>query len=146
MSNLIKHAEREFEILGWPGNDEMQKMACDNVIELLTVLSSQGHSGGSIGYILNLFMAAAKYQPLTPLTGEDSEWMDVGEQNGTLYQNIRFGAIFKDDDGAYWIDGKVFEDENGFTFTSKDSHVPVEFPWTYRDPEYVKVKGDTDES
>ena len=26
MSNLIDHAKKEFELLGWPGDCEMQKM------------------------------------------------------------------------------------------------------------------------
>jgi len=60
-----------------------------------------------------------------------------GGRGDKLYQNKRCGRVFKDESGAYDIDGKVFyewyTDENGEKFkshyTSRDSRVPVTFPY-----------------
>lgn len=137
--SLIDHAKAEFNAAGWPGDCEMQQMVCENVLELLSVFASQRHSGSSAPYVLNVFQALAKFNPLVPLTGNDDEWLDVAEQNGTLYQNKRDSEVFKDDDGAYWIHGKIFREPNGCTYTSKDSRVPIEFPWTKPESEVVDV-------
>lgn len=111
-SGLVSFAEDEFKILGWDkSDDEMQKEVCKDLIELLTVLSKQGHSGFSINYVLSLFTKLANFKPLSPLTGEDSEWNDVGtyhDQSGNeikLFQNRRCSSVFKDskDSRAYDI-------------------------------------------
>lgn len=144
VSNLIKHAKDEFRAAGWCDEngkfeDEMQEMICSHVLKLLEVFSDEGHSGSSAPYAINLFSKLAKYEPIVPLTGEDWEWVDVAEQSGrTLWQNKRCSHVFKDVDGAYDIDGIVFYenmvDESGITFksyfTSRDSRVPVTFPYT----------------
>jgi hypothetical protein len=136
--SLIEHAKTEFEALGWPGEDEMQEMVCDDVIELLEVFSNQGHSGSSAPYVLNLFKELAMFNPISPLTGEDSEWNEVSE--GT-FQNKRDSAVFKNSKGgeAYWIYGKVFRDRDGCCFTNSESRVPVTFPWTKPESEIVDV-------
>lgn len=138
MNNLVEHAKKEFEVLGWPGDDEMQKMLCEDVIELLTVFSEQGHTGSSAPYLIHQFKELAMFNPISPLTGEDSEWQEVGE--GT-YQNLRCSEVFKDsaDGEAHWINGKIFCDPEGFTYTSFDSRVPVIFPWRRPEPEIVDV-------
>lgn len=139
--SLIEHAEREFELLGWrrPDDpDDPQNWVCDNVTELLEVFSNQGHSGFSAPYVMNVFKKAAMFEPLAPLTGDDNEWMEIGDQNGKLYQNIRCGHVFKDDDGAYDIDGRIFRDPDGCCYTSNGSRVSVTFPYTPT-REYVDV-------
>lgn len=135
--SLIEHARFEFDALGWPGDCEMQQALCNNVIALLETFSNQRHSGSTADYVLGLFEKLARFDPLSPLTGDDSEWIDVGDQNGTLYQNKRDGEVFKDDDGAYWIHGKIFRDKDGCTYTSKDSRVMISFPWTKPEPEII---------
>lgn len=136
--NLIDHAKKEFEIAGWPGECEMQQMVCDNLLELLEVFSKQGHSGSSAPYVLTHFEKLARHETITPLTGEDSEWMEVGED---LFQNVRESSVFKSNEGeAYWIDGRIFRDPEGCCYTSADSRVPVTFPWTKPKPEYVDVE------
>lgn len=90
------------------------------------------------------------------LTGEDDEWVKVGEDT---WQNKRCSAVFKGKDGqAYNNDGRVFWEwysspniDDGAPyksyfktyFTSRDSRVNVEFPWTQPDePEYVFAPND----
>jgi len=148
MSNTQKHALTEFKAAGWlddDGNyiDEMQEAICNHVLELIKVFSDEGHSGSTAPYTIDLFKKLAMFEPIVPLTGEDWEWTEIaremsGSNNGTVYQNKRCGRVFKDDDGAYDIDGKVFynwyTNENGKRFksyyTSRDSRVPVSFPYT----------------
>lgn len=135
--SLVEHAKVEFEALGWPGDCEMQTWVCDNVIELLETFARQRHSGSSAPYVLNLFEQLAKFNPIAPLTGNDDEWNKVGD---SLYQNKRDSAVFKEDGECYWIDGKIFRDKDGCTYTNADSRVLVVFPWTKPEPEIVDVE------
>lgn len=66
----------------------------NDVIELLTVLSKQGHSGRSYELVVDTLWSLAHDIPLTPLTGEDDEWVylatketDAGEME--IYLNRR---------------------------------------------------------
>ena len=136
MSNLIEHAKKEFAVLGWPGDCEMQTMVCDNVMALLKLFSSQEHSGSSAPYVLGVFKELAMFNPISPLTGDDSEWIEVGEG---MYQNNRCSEVFKDskDDQAYWMYGKIFRDADGHTYSNRDSRVSISFPWSRTEPEIV---------
>ena len=143
MSNLIEHSEREFKALGWPGDCEMQQVACANLLELLETFSGQGHSGSSAQYIINLFERLAKFQPISPLTGEDYEWNNMSTPGSyDLFQNNRDSEVFKDATSAYWASGKIFRDSDGCTYTNKDSRIPIEFPWTKPAPMIVDVKNE----
>ena len=148
MNNYDKHAWIEFRAAGWIDetnkfNDEMQELICKHVLKLLEVFDGEGHSGSSAPYAINLFEKLAKFEPVAPLTGEDWEWTNVSEygggNNGILYQNKRCGHVFKDDDGAYDMDGVIFwewftDKETGEKFksyfTGRESRVPVTFPYT----------------
>lgn len=146
MSNYEKHAQMEFRAAGWTdenGNfkDEMQEAICAHVLKLLEVFGDEGHSGSSAPYAINLFSKLAKFEPVAPLTGEDWEWSDVseygGRDDGPLWQNKRCGHVFKDNNGAYDIDGIVWYDwytnEEGEKhksyFSGRGSRVPVTFPY-----------------
>lgn len=126
--SYLSHAEKEFELAGWKKEpvDEMQGMVMDNIRELLSVLSTQGHSGSSAPYVLNLFNKLARFEIITPLTGLDDEWSEASDG---LWQNRRDSRVFKDNTGAWFIDGKAFSDNGGNTFyTNKQSRVFVTFP------------------
>ncbi len=139
--SLIEHAKREFEILGWPGDDEMQQLMCKQILELLELFMSHGHSGFSAPYAINLFTKLAKFDTISPLTGDDSEWIEVGDD---VYQNNRNSAVFKEgkDGQAYWVNGKVFREPDGCTYTSRESRVYIDFPWQMPESEIVDVEGD----
>lgn len=134
---LITHAEKEMA-LAWPEKDEMQDMVKKDVLQLIEVFAKQGHSGMSAPYVLNVFQRLARFEPLSPLTGEESEWCDVGDN---IFQNNRCGEVFKNgkDGEAYWINGKIFRESNGCTYTNRESLVPVRFPWTKPQPEIIDV-------
>ncbi len=136
MSSLLEHAEREFEVAGWLSeNDPMQNQMMANMRQLLKVFSAQGHSGFSANYAANLFNQLVRFETITPLTGADCEWVDVGDG---IFQNKRAGHVFKEDDKAYDIEGKIFRDADGVCYTSRESRVPVTFPYTPK-REYIDV-------
>ena len=107
-SNYIAHVRRE--VPGWFKEEGPNRWIADGTVELLSVLSYQGHSGGSISFALKFFSTMAKFEPWGPLTGEDDEWNEVGPGG---YQNRRCSHVFKDADGrAYVINGQVFMDSD----------------------------------
>lgn len=133
------HAEMELKALGYDLEDKEEgpnKWIMENIFELLDVFSKQGHSGMSAPYCIEMFSKLAAFEPLSPITGEDWEWSEVG--NG-YWQNTRCSHVFREADGrAYDIEGKIFRYPNGACYTSKDSRVYIEFPYTPT-REYVDV-------
>ena len=79
------------------------------------VFSKQGHSGHSASMVVDIFKKLASYKPLQPLTGEDSEWVNVEGPDGNMYQNNRNFAVFKDskDGKAYFSNAYVKRTPNG---------------------------------
>lgn len=155
MSNNVKFAEEELRRAGYDVNDSEEgpnKWIADNVLELLEVFSTQGHSGSSAPYAIALFEKLASWKPLTPLTGADDEWNWVGDG---MWQNKRNSRVFKGTDNqAYCIESIVFwewfsspdiDDGEPYKsyYTSRDSHAYITFPWTQPDsPEYKFVPTD----
>jgi len=126
---LVDYAKQELELAGLFDKDsdydgELGKAA----LELVEKFADQNHSGFSASMVTQIVTKLMQYQPLTPLTGEDDEWMDVDGQG--LYHNKRCSSVFKQGDRAYNIDGRVFRDKDGYTYTSKDSWVDITFPYT----------------
>lgn len=157
--SLKNHAMTEFRAAKFIDEngvycDEMQEAICNHVLKLLEVFSDEGHSGSSAPYAIDMFKKLAMFEPLVPLTGEDWEWSDVseygGRDDGPLYQNKRCGRVFKDNNGAYDIDGIVWYDwytnEEGEKhksyFSGKGSRVPVTFPYVPKTEykEWVETK------
>lgn len=133
-SNYIKHAKKELLTAGYHSLENYKKIDLEegpnkwiqeNIIDLLSVLSTQGHSGGSIGYCLGAFKTLALFEPLTSIKGIENEWNDVSEyHNGeTVYQNNRLSSVFKygKDGIPYYLDAIVFKGQNGSCFTGNGS-------------------------
>jgi hypothetical protein len=139
---LYDHAERELDLIGMHDGGDMKwhGMMRKHILHMIEEFSKEGHSGFSASYAIQCLEKLLRYEPLSPLTGEDWEWFDVAEQNGsTLWQNARCSHVFKDENGAYDINGKVFwewytypetGEKHKSHFTSADSRVPVTFPYT----------------
>lgn len=101
-------------------------MMGDAVMDLVELFAAQDHSGFSASMAIQLFSLVASHKPLTPLTGDNDEWNEVGDNT---WQNRRCPTVFKTAEGAYNIDGRVFIDEHGAAYTNRESRVPVEFPY-----------------
>ena len=126
--------------------DAFGEMASEDVLEVLEVLCNQGHSGMSAPIIMSIIQRLWSWKPLTPLTGEDDEWTDELDPNGNSLQNKRCPSVFKDKDTgkAHYLDGRVFVEPDGSTFTCALSSVDVDFPFTVPDkPVYVYLKYST---
>lgn len=128
----LAHAAREFKAAGYDlEGDEMQRLICEQVCELLKLFGTHGHSGTSAPYAISMFTKLASFEPLVPLTGEDWEWNDVGEG---CFQNSRCGHVFKSADRfngqSYDSEAVIFRDPDGGCFTNWQSAQPITFPYT----------------
>ena len=138
MSNLLSYAEDELNRIGMTEDspDEMNVEMRKHILHMVKEFSEEGHSGFSGRYALNILTKLLDFKPITPLTGADDEWNDVGED---YWQNKRCSSVFKEADGTcYDIDGKVFwewyRDENGEAvktyYSGSGCSTPVTFPYT----------------
>lgn len=94
-SNLCKHAIREFSIANF-NKDNYCSIFAKDVMELLAVISSQGHTGHSISYAIKLFNSLVKYDILAPLTLSNEEFeKDTKDPIDCDRQNLRKSSIFK---------------------------------------------------
>jgi len=127
-SNLAKFAEDELRRAGQFDNsgDFYGGMMGPAVLKLVETFSAEGHSGMSASIARQLFHKLSDWKPLTPLTGEENEWNDVGNN---MLQNARCSAVFKNvsTGKAYFLDGQIFRDKRS-TFTCRDSRKPMSFP------------------
>ncbi len=139
MSNILKHAERELSLIGYDGKDEYNNMAKAAIMELLATFANQRHSGFSASYVTDIFNKLARFETLSPLTGENNEWNHVSED---LWQNNRDSAVFRNKDGCYYLDAFVWIDKEGCGYTDKKSRGYIKsFPFTPK-TFYVKVDKD----
>lgn len=138
-NNLERYAREELERAGWFRGDGMYgSMMGDAVMGMVRQFSDEGHSGMSAPLAISLFKTVAAFEPLTPLTGESDEWMEVGDG---WYQNRRCGRVFKGggrfDGQAYDSEAIIWRDPDGSCFTNRDSQQPITFPYVpkheYRD-------------
>lgn len=121
---------------------EMQQAVTKDILDIYNIFKSQQHSGSSAAYILGLLDRLLRYIPVTPLTGENTEWNKLEYTDDICYQNKRCPQVFKDSDGkAYNVEGKAFSNDNGHTwYTNKDSRVYITFPYTVPiAPEYIII-------
>ena len=143
MSNLVNYAKSEFSRIPLTNHeeDEIDVAMRKHVIHMVEEFSKEGHSGFSASYAISCLKRLLTFKPLTPLTGEDDEWMEVSDN---ILQNKRCSTVFKEIDSgrAYDIEGKVFwewytSEETGETFksyfTCYESRVDVVFPYTVPD-------------
>ncbi len=115
-SNLVRFATEELELAGLFDEDsDYRGMTGEAVLKLIKVFSKQGHSGFSASIVSELFSRLSKFEPLTPLTFKDDEWVHVGPN---IYQNRRHSAAFKEgkDGRPYYIDAFYLRESDGCTY------------------------------
>lgn len=142
-SNMVRHAKDEWA-LAYPEKDKMQDAVKESVLDVLAIFSLAHHSGFSAAYTIGRIEKLLRFEPLGPLTGEDSEWMEIGEEypegDGQHWwqQNKRCSHVFRGPDGAYDINGRVFIEPSGASYAGPGSRVPITFPYTPT-TEYIHV-------
>ena len=139
--SFLDYAKSELDLIGMTedSTDEMNLEMRRCILEMVQTFGDQGHSGFSASYALGILKKLLNFEPITPITGADDEWVEVGEG---VFQNKRLSRVFKQadrfDGQAYDINGKVFIehylDDNGeeyqSSYTGSESCVPITFPYT----------------
>ena len=139
--SLVQYAKDELDRIGMTADgDEYNAMMRNHILRMVETFANEGHSGFSASYAIQCLEKLLRFEPLSPLTGEDSEWSDVrclGDD--PCWQNKRCSRVFKDADGrAYDIDGVIHwqwvEREDGSKYKSYYSkggnRKYIEFPYT----------------
>jgi hypothetical protein len=106
-SALVHYARDELKRAGMFDHDaDYSGEIGDAVMELVRVFASQEHSGGSQAATLALLEKLLRFQPLTPLTSDPDEWMDVSDASGgnPMWQSRRKPSVFSKDGGQTWYD------------------------------------------
>ena len=135
-----RFARHELKLAGWFDKDGMYgDLMGRAVMRMAREFAEERHSGLSAPVSANLFRTLVRFEPLTPLTGDDSEWEEVN--NDGTYQNKRCSRVFKDAAGAYDSQGRIFRTPDGGCYQSRDSRVYITFPYTPK-IEYVDIKED----
>lgn len=88
------------------------------MIGILETFFGQWDSGGSVSVVAPVLQRLIAGQPLSPLTGEDDEWVEVGP---SVFQNKRCGSVFKD---PRFHDGKL-----AYDIDAAEPRAAIEFPY-----------------
>ena len=151
--NLVSYAESELnKILKTCKDSESlntEKKINDNILNIVKLFAEQHHTGLTAHYCINILMKLLNYRPLSPLTGNEDEWLELNIDENIVAQNIRCPEVFKDSQGrSYITTGKVFSEDEGHTwFTNKDSKVYIEFPYEVPDePERIIINNKVERS
>jgi hypothetical protein len=139
---VIDHSKRELEILGFGEDspDENRAEIGRSIIKIIESALDDGYLSriDLIEDLSGIIKKLINQKPLSPLTGKDDEW-NLASEKECLYQNKRCSHVFKDRDGAYNINGKIFRTKSGTTYSCKDSSVWIEFPYTVPEPIIIDV-------
>ena len=115
MSELVKFAKAELRAAGMFDTDaDFNGDVAPCVVAMMETFTAYGHSGASAALTLQAFSRLSDHKPLTPLTGDDSEWWSPGGDTSML-QNKRCHTVFKD--------GKTAWD-------TAHGDKPIKFPYT----------------
>ena len=137
MSSSVEYAKSELARITKDG-DGLQDAINKNILDIVELFASQGHSGLSAGYAMSILERLLRFKPLTPLTGEDDEWVEVsaGETWQRCFQNKRCSSVFKTTDAqgntieVHDIDAIAFSDNGGLTwYASSRFRKNVTFPY-----------------
>ena len=98
MSNLLSHAMDELDRIGMTEDspDEMNVMMRKHILHMMQEFANEGHSGFSAQHAANILTRLMDFKPLSPLTGEDDEWVKHDYGSEVTYQNKRRSSVFKD--------------------------------------------------
>ena len=120
MTNTQSYAKIELDILIKTTPDAIIRHFIPEILALCEAFGNSGQSGGSSSYTAEALADVVKklclQQPITPLTGEDSEWNEVLKRLYGILQNNRCSAVFKEDGKAYYLDAISWKTQKGTTW------------------------------
>lgn len=88
------------------------------MIGILETFFGQWDSGGAVSFAAQVLQRLIAGQPISPLTGEDDEWVEVGP---SVFQNKRCSSVFKD---PRFHDGKL-----AYDIDATEPRAAIEFPY-----------------
>lgn len=152
MNSSVEYAKSELARISKDG-DGLQDAINKNILDIVELFASQGHGVLSAGYAMSVLERLLRFKPLTPLTGEDDEWINVsGEMGERYFQNKRCSSVFKTVDAqgntieAHDVDAIAYSDNGGLTwFTSSHFRKNVTFPYeppTHPEKIYIEYTED----
>lgn len=116
--SIIEQAKIEMEY------NKFDKEDTEIMINILEKFFSQWDSGGAVAIMQPVLTRLISGLPLSPLTGEDSEWVQV-ETSPPLWQNRRCYSVFKTNETTYDI---CADETNKIDFPYMPKTNMVEFP------------------
>lgn len=123
MSELVKHAKRELEILG----EEPETIK--GYLNVIQAFADMGHSGGSASVAIPVITELLQYKNLKPLTDDPKEWefrgLDYPETSYNFWQNKRNPAAFSHDGGkTYFLVNEIPQPARGEqTMYTSENHL-----------------------
>ncbi|MFF1444164.1 hypothetical protein [Streptomyces sp. NPDC058295] len=100
-SNLVAHARRELRILGEDPD------VITGLCRVIRAFADMGHSGSSAFHAAAYLDRLLRYQPLSELADDPSEWLDrhaEGLTTSPLWQSVRNPEAFSHDGGkTYYL-------------------------------------------
>jgi hypothetical protein len=126
--------------------DEMQRMITDNVKELVAELEPL--KGPYFHFYLDILKKLMHQDPVTPITFEDDQWVDVGAffgygEAGNYFQHKRASNVFKNNGVIYQsdyfsFDNNILNEDCSYTCKLSQKNIDSE-SWV---PIYVKINYD----
>ena len=120
MTNTFMLAKKELDILTKTTPDALILEFIPEILAICEAFGNSGQSGGSAPWTAEALASAVKslclHKPISPLTGEDSEWNEV---TGGVLQNNRHSAVFKEHGRAYYLDAIVWDEQGFNSWTGK---------------------------
>jgi predicted RNA binding protein YcfA (HicA-like mRNA interferase family) len=120
----VKYAVQELERAGFTKKarqkDKMMNLLFRQILELVKTFEDQHHSGSTAAYVIPTLNTLLKHRPLVSYEGKREEF---NEPCPGMLQHRGISSIFLDEKtGVFeYIDGYVFKDKNGWSFTSSRS-------------------------
>jgi hypothetical protein len=111
--SIIDRAKIELRAIGFDDSGSM------TMLRILEMFFDEWDSGGAVYVAAPILQRLIAGKPLSPLTGDDGEWIEVGTG---VWQNKRLSSVFKD---IRFHDGKLafdLDNPNG-------RRAPITFPY-----------------
>lgn len=138
-SKPVQHAMTELNLIygaaqkeggATPGQLREQAAMNRSLLEVVAVISTQKHTEKSITYAKIILGRLLSLEPILPLTGDSSEWVEI---SSGVFRNRRCERVIREGVNAYDSAGIVFLSEGtGVPFTTGLSRVPITFPYVPR--------------